>query len=369
MHNPTSTDGSGADFYLPTLTHSIGTQTSIQESFRVYIDIARRVMGSPIYSEFMRVATGNAEIEDIASAADPSQPVGILFASVVHYLAFSYPHEPLSAYLPSVVDRPRPIDAALPDALLLFSRMHAAEIRALMQTSTLQWTTVDRAASVLTAVSHVEAVAGGPVDIIELGCSAGLLLNFDRYAYDFGNGRVLGDPGSPILLSCELRPSGLRKFERMPVVGDRAGIDLNPVDARDPDACNWLCALSIPDSRDEQRRLRAALKLRAEVPLRLIKNDALVALGTEASRMRNTLCVLHSWCLYQWPREALAVLERQFCDISLSRVIHRISIEKDPRDASGAEIVHMMYEGGALRSSRLIARCDGLGRWVEWLAV
>ncbi len=47
---------------------------------------------------------------------------------------------------------------------------------------------VARSAIVLGAALHVAAITGQPIDLLEIGASAGLNLRFDRYHYDLGNG-------------------------------------------------------------------------------------------------------------------------------------------------------------------------------------
>lgn len=63
--------------------------------------------------------------------------------------------------------------------------------------------------------------------------------------------------------------------DKLPHVVSRVGIDLNPVDLRDPTQVEWLETLFWPEHDERRRRLRVAAGLVAEDPPRLVKGDLL----------------------------------------------------------------------------------------------
>ncbi|MGN6501858.1 MAG: DUF2332 family protein, partial [Pseudolysinimonas sp.] len=63
----------------------------------------------------------------------------------------------------------------------------------------------------------------------------------------------------------------------------RAGIDLAPLDVRDPDDAAWLAALLPPDRPDRLARLRAASATLAEDPPIIVAGDALEELPALAA--------------------------------------------------------------------------------------
>lgn len=120
----------------------------------------------------------------------------------------------------------------------------------------------------------------GPVALIELGASAGLCLGVDRYSYRFDDGPRLGE-GEP-----ELRgsTSGAGAAPaRLPEIVWRAGVDLAPLDVRDPDDVAWLEALLPPDRPDRLARLRAASATLAADPPLIVAGDALEELPALAA--------------------------------------------------------------------------------------
>ncbi|AWB95706.1 DUF2332 domain-containing protein [Agromyces badenianii] len=146
---------------------------------------------------------------------------------------------------------------------------------------------------------HVPALAGipGPLALLEVGTAAGLCLYPDRYGYRYQGHPQLDPAGrrSSVVLDCATAGS-VPVPDRLPEVVWRAGIDLNPLDVRDPDDLAWLDALIWPEHEDRRERLRAAAAIVASDPPRIVAgdlNERLAALAAEAPR-EATLVVFHT---------------------------------------------------------------------------
>jgi hypothetical protein len=131
----------------------------------------------------------------------------------------------------------------------------------------------------------------GPIALLELGASAGLCLAVDRYTYRFDDGPALvpaSGTGVPLLTASTAAGGGAeaQSPSRMPEIVWRAGIDLAPLDVRDPDDVRWLEALLPPDRPARLARLRAALATVREDPPRVIVGDALSSLAALAAEAR-----------------------------------------------------------------------------------
>ena len=130
-----------------------------------------------------------------------------------------------------------------------------------------------RCAALLPALSLIE----GPIALLEVGASAGLCLYPDRYSYRYrgaGAEVVLDPPDGPsaVVLECEVRS------ERMPAVRSpeivwRAGIDLAPLDPREPDTEAWLTGLVWPGETGRADRVRSALAIAAADPALRVAGD------------------------------------------------------------------------------------------------
>ncbi len=152
-----------------------------------------------------------------------------------------------------------------PEALLAFCRDHREPLLETIRARSTQTNEVARCNYLLPCLAA--ASDARPLALIEVGASRGLLLNLDRYAYDFC-GDTAGDPGSALSLSCELR--GARPPLRIPPIGTRVGIDLSP--CRDDE---WLRACAFADQPERVERLDAALAIAERQPPRVIEGDAL----------------------------------------------------------------------------------------------
>jgi hypothetical protein len=173
------------------------------------------------------------------------------------------------------------------------------DVEHVMRTRATQTNEPRRCATLLPAL----AALAGPIALIEVGASAGLCLYPDRYSYlytspDGGSARLdpAGGPGD-VLLPCAIEGPAPA---RMPEIVWRAGVDLNPLDVRDPDDLAWLEALVWPEHTDRLETLRAAARVVAADPPRLVAGDlldVLPALVAEAPAGA-TVVVLSSAVLY-----------------------------------------------------------------------
>ena len=76
---------------------------------------------------------------------------------------------------------------------------------------------------------HLSAITRLPLEVLEIGASAGLNLAFDEYRYELGDGRTWGPADAPLTVECLWRGSTPPLDAPLAVVA-RAGCDLRPVD-------------------------------------------------------------------------------------------------------------------------------------------
>lgn len=185
-----------------------------------------------------------------------------------------------------------PVDEAT--AFREYALTHWSRIDEQMRTRSTQTNEVGRCAALLPVLASLPQ----PLALLEVGASAGLCLYPDRYGYRYGD-RVVGD-GEPVL-ECEAH--GVPVPTARPTVVWRAGLDLNPLDVRDPGDRAWLRALIWPEHVERQQRLRAASSVAAADPPLLLRGDLVDDLPALAARApaEATLVVFHSSVLYQVP--------------------------------------------------------------------
>src|SRR5712691_6979593 len=200
---------------------------------------------APLYDRLARGIACDPELLTLAAHARSGQQAPLLLLAAVHSLVLGGTNHALGAFYPSVMPRAAvPAEDPLP-AFRTFCRDYRDALLALVSTGLVQTNEPRRCTVLLPAFTTVARLAGGrPLALIEVGASAGLNLLFDRYGYDYGAGRFVGDPAAPVRFTCALRgtvvpplPAGL------PPVAARVGIDLHPIRANDPQATRWLRAL------------------------------------------------------------------------------------------------------------------------------
>lgn len=176
------------------------------------------------------------------------------------------------------------------DALTALIRRDGEGLRALMLSRSTQTNEPARCAVLLPALAKLPP----PLALLEVGASAGLCVLPDRYAYDYGSARRIGEGTAPTF-TC--RVGGAAPIpEALPEIIWRAGLDLDPLDLQDAENVAWLETLVWPGQDARLAGLRAAVKIARKEPPRVVKGDLnqdLAPLIAEAPE-KATLVVFHT---------------------------------------------------------------------------
>lgn len=323
---------------------------------------------SPLYEQLSLAIAADPEPEllELASVARPGQPLPNLLFAAAHLRLLDGVSHPLADYYPSVGGS-RPPDAGAYPHFRAFCLAQRAAIVPLLQEGRVQTNEVRRCALLLPAFGLAARLGGGrPLALIEIGASAGLNLLWDRYAYRYSDGRKLGDPHSPVRLSCVAEgdpplPAAL------PAVACRVGVDLNPLDSNDVEQRRWLRALVWPEQAERAALLEAALAVARCDPPRMVAGDALAALPALLAELPpgTTPCVYHSQTVNQFSDDARVALRALLDGYGQQRDFAHISIEAERADEHPA--LRLAFYGGGVRTEQLLARCHAHGGWLRWL--
>jgi hypothetical protein len=206
-----------------------------------------------------------------------------------------------------------------------------------------------------------------PLELIEIGSSAGLNLTFDRYRYDLGVG-AWGRDDAPVRIASRWR--GLPAPLSTPLmVSGRSGCDVTPLDPGSPADRARLLSYIWPDQFERLARAEAALAAASRSEVRVDKADAgdwLASRLNEADPSGRTRVVFHT---IVWQYLPAATKER------IKPIIHDaggraatvgplawLCMEPDAVDGSAAVRV-TIWPGG--KTTRL-GRADYHGRWSAW---
>ena len=246
---------------------------------------------SPLYHHLAERAAEDAEIAGLLMATSKEFATPTLLFAAVHRALQAVPFHELTNYYPSLGGSYGP-DAGTWPLFRSFVLEHKESIRTRIATHTVQTNEVRRAALLYPAISLIAAKNRGPIGLLEVGCSAGLLLGLHRYSYRYQTehaGQLVSGPAKATVgLHCalELQPGAeLPTLPKKLTVGARVGLDREPIDLSDEEQYAWLEACIWADQPERLRLLSAAAKAQRTDPPELITGDAVDDLATAAARI------------------------------------------------------------------------------------
>jgi hypothetical protein len=147
----------------------------------------------------------------------------------------------------------------------------------------------------------------GPIDMLEIGASAGLNLSWDRFHYSTKTWGWGGE--SPVEIDTDWNGAP-PPIEAQPNVRHRAACDLNPLDINDPGQLLRLRSYIWPDQPDRLARFDGAVELARQARVKVERADAAVWLKQKLEvRARDAATIVyHSIFLQYPPREARAAI-------------------------------------------------------------
>ena len=108
---------------------------------------------------------------------------------------------------------------------------HRADVLAVMAARRIQTNEVGRSALIGPALRWAADRFGEPLELVDVGTSAGLNLLCDRYLLDYGAHGTTGPPNATVRIRCEVVSGRPPVRPRLPVLASRVGIDVAPPDS------------------------------------------------------------------------------------------------------------------------------------------
>ena len=221
---------------------------------------------------------------------------------------------------------------------------------------------VRRSAGLIAAACLLTARHGLPLVLSEVGASAGLNLHFDRYALRAGDVRR-GPPDAALTL--EPGWDGPPPPDALPLVAERAGCDLAPLDPADPADLLRLRAYLWPDQPHRRALTDAAAGVAST---RVERADAVDWLRLRLARPRpgRLHLVFHTVAWQYLPAAARAEGEAAIAEAGARATeeapLARLGMESD--GGPDAALTLATWPGGA----EALGRVDFHGRRVAWTA-
>jgi hypothetical protein len=227
---------------------------------------------------------------------------------------------------------------------------------------------VARSGWILGAMLHLASVTRTPLDVLEIGASAGLNLAFNEYRYQLGEGRTWGPSNAPLIVDCAWRGSTPPLDAPLSVVR-RAGCDLRPVDPANADDRARLVSYVWADQLHRMHRVEAALAHAARLQRTVDRADAADWIEQKLSTPQQpgtTRVVLHTIVWDYLPASVKSRIEAALAQTggaaNRERPLARIAIESDDTPGSARIDLTIWPDGRTVT----LGRGDFHGRWAEW---
>ncbi|NMN05103.1 MULTISPECIES: DUF2332 family protein [unclassified Novosphingobium] len=291
--------------------------------------------------------------------------VAFRLASALHALALAGDPPRLAALFAS---QNGDFEAAVGEALAL----HQGFVIGWMAHPT-QTNEVARSAAFAAALLTLDRQGPLPVELLEVGASAGLNLNLGHYRHILGR-TTCGPANSPLSIVPDWRgasppPAALR-------IASARGVDLAPIDPREPASATRMQAYVWPDKPDRLARLQAAIAIARRHPPLVDRESAAPWLERRlaAPQAQGTRRVIvHSMVMQYLSAgergEITATIIRAGAAATPERPLAWIGLEW-AADRS-AVMLQATHWGAGVRSggqTQTLARVHPYGEWIEWLA-
>ena len=316
--------------------------------------------GSRTYEVLSETVANDPALLDLARRCRVGQPIPNLLFAAVKRLVASFPGSGLAAHYGRIAAGQHPTPE-LERAFAEFSLAHRDQIIEYLETRMVQTNEVGRCAYLMPGFLAIAAEnPGRPLALVDVGASAGLNLNWDRYRYRYSTGDEYGRADSGVVIDCHAR-NGLPSLpEPFPRVSFRVGIDLEPVNLSDDEEYRWMQALVWPEHRDRGDLLSAARDIWLQSQPETLRGDAIELLPEILDSIPgdSALCVFHCHTLNQFPTKAREQFASILRDASMRRTVYHM-----PSEGQRVRLRSIM-EGTA--TTLLWARRQVHGKWIEW---
>jgi hypothetical protein len=366
----------------------------LADQFRGFAAVVERD-GGTTYPAICRGVADDDDLLSLLAQAPLLQRRPLLLLAAVHFLLLSGTDHPLAAFYDTVaivrgVPSGPPPGGDVAAVFADFCHRHRPEVERLVATRSTQTNEVGRCSALLPGLCLIASQYQWrePLSLLDLGTSAGLNLLFDDYAYTYrsvegGAVRIAGAVDAAVSLECSVRDDVTCLPDlRLPIMAERVGLDLSPVNPFSDDEARWLLACQWPDNPARFERLRAALanvRAVAHHP-RLERGDMLTDLPRVAASMPGDgpLVVFHSWVAAYLSEQEQRSLTEQVAGLDAHRPVHHLYCESpfetpglptppSPVPREGPDLATtLVHVGPGGRAAVRLADTHPHGYWIRW---
>ncbi len=233
---------------------------------------------------------------------------------------------------------------------------------------------VRRAVGLWPGLATAAEAFAGPMDVLELGASAGLNLSMDRFHYDGGSWTWESPINGPRVALSTQWVGPAPRFPVHAAIRNRAACDQNPLNAALAEDRLRLRSYIWPDQPERLERVNAAMEIARSESITPDAEDAGEWVAAKlAARAKDALTVIYHSVFFQYPPQAVRdaitqAIETEGARATLEAPLAWLRYEPGGilgRPQDGAHMTLELLEWPSGRK-RILADIDPHGRFVHW---
>ena len=327
-----------------------------------------------LYAELCRIISDSEECLKLADNVPLGQPYpNILLAAIQYLLLVGKPCE-LQRYFFNLTPEQylRKPDAMLKSIFLDFVKENQSELVSVCKIRRVQTNETGRCSLLLPGLNFISSLIKEPIILIEIGTSAGLLLNFDRYEYRYSHlNNPIGLIGSKAIIECETRGIHKPPLDRVPSISRRVGIDLNIINCQNNADSLWLQSLVWPNDHRRLIQLINALEIcRTRLfEVELVQGDGFTNIITFLDKYKQEtkpICLIHSFAINQIATQDREEYYNKLKNWSKKENLQLFELSLAWLSREEPKYYLKIFQSGEITTIEL-AKIHHHGKWIEWL--
>lgn len=316
---------------------------------------------SPLYEYWCERIITNEQLLNLIMHIPETQPKPNLFFGSVQYLSAQK-----GTQLKRIFENPNEVNLEESFQLLLgFCTQHSDELLHLFQTKYVQTNEVQRASYLYPIFSEIAEEAKLPLSLLEIGTSAGLLLNLDGYRYEIEQEPPIsfGNENSPLTIIAKNYGTPITSVKSLNI-SHRIGIDLNIIDLQDSDEFLWLKSLIWPEQIIRRENLEKARAIHRQYSKFLLTGDfrkLLPPLFDNHVLKSSQIIIFHTHVANQFSVTLKSELLSLLQQLSHIQSIYHIYNNMEDKD------LHVDFiNAGITKNVKILENTDGHGKFFRW---
>lgn len=323
---------------------------------------------SNLYYTLSKQVANDDDLVEICLATKEGQPIPNIFFGAVHYLLLKNSKSPLARFYPSIFQKE--VEEIPFDVFKRFCLANENSIQELISTKIVQTNVISRCAYLIPIFSQLIEQENRPTTILDIGTSAGLTLNFDKYAYRFNNEKVYGD--STVVINCEIVGKNFPTIVPVKHPLTKIGLDQHIIDVKQEDEITWLKALLWPDQLERFKAMEEALKINSSINNTLIEASTIASFRKQLEGIDNSenLLIYTTHVIYQFPVDFMNEFFNMLEAVGKTKDFYFLSVggknsHFQSYESNDVAVELTQFKKGNKRHY-FIAETNGHGNWVRW---